>query len=220
MEQRKKIEIAIIVVAILIVLVSTVTYAFFQAQLMNSMQQNANISSNTTDSLTFDINNEINLNINQFNFGVGAGNLGSNATGTVRLLANNSTNTATYGYYVYFSINSNEFVYTTSDSKPEILLTITDPTGAKVTSVSGLTYKENVTTTTSDGTQQTVSGFDITTANGVFTIASNYQITANSTTATTQQWQFTVSFINLDSDQQANANKSMNANIIMQKNAM
>ncbi len=217
MTDRRKLEKYLIIGVIALFVVISATYAFFQAQLDGGAQTDVNIGSNTTDSLTFDVNNAINLNINQFNFGVGAGNLSSSATASATLLANNSTNTATYTYYVYFRINSNEFTYTTSDSKPEIILTVTDPAGQPVTSIDGLTYVQNVQTTTSDGSTQTVSGFDITTATGTFAVASAYSITANSTTPTTQNWEFTATFINLDSDQQGNTGKTMDADIIIQE---
>ena len=217
MTDRRKLEKYLIIGVIALFVVISATYAFFQAQLQSGAQTDVNIGSNTTDSLTFDVNNAINLNINQFNFGVGAGNLSSSATASATLLANNSSNTATYTYYVYFKINSNEFTYTTSDSKPEIILTVTDPTGQPVTSIDGLTYVQNIQTTTSDGSTQTVSGFDITTATGTFAVASAYSITANSTTPTTQNWEFTATFINLDSDQQGNTGKSMDAEILIQQ---
>ena len=214
---RKKLERILIIGVLAIFVVVSVTYAFFQAQLGDGASADVDLSSNTTDSLKFSVSGPISLNINQFNFGVGAGNLSSNATATATLLANNNTKTATFNYYVYFRINSNEYVYTTSDSKPEIILTVTDPTGQPVTSIDGLTYVENVQTITSDGSTQTVSGFDITTAKGLFAVASNYSITANSTTQTIQNWEFTATFINLDSDQQNNTGKTMNAEIIIQQ---
>ncbi len=220
MTDRKKLEKYLIIGVIALFVVISATYAFFQAQLDDEAQTDVNVGSNTTDSLTFDVNNAINLNINQFNFGVGAGNLARNATASATLLANNSSNTATYTYYVYFKINSNEFIYTTSDSKPEIILTVTDPTGQPVTSIDGLTYVPNIQTTTSDGSTQTVSGFDITTASGTFAVASAYSITANSTTPTTQNWEFTATFINLDSDQQGNTGKEMDAEIIIQQDEL
>ena len=214
---RKKLERILIIGVLAIFVVVSVTYAFFQAQLGDGASADVDLSSDTTDSLKFSVSGPISLNINQFNFGVGAGNLDSSATATATLLANNNTKTATFNYYVYFRINSNEYVYTTSDSKPEIILTVTDPEGNPVTSIDGLTYVENVQTITSDGSTQTVSGFDITTAKGLFAVASNYSITANSTTQTIQNWEFTATFINLDSDQQNNTGKTMNAEIIIQQ---
>ena len=217
MTDRKKLEKYLIIGAIAIFAIVSVTYAFFQAQLDDGASTNVNLDTGTTDSLTFDVGDDISLSINQFNFGVGAGNLTSNTTASATLLANNASNTATYNYYVYFRINSNEFIYTTSDSKPEIILTVTDPTGQPVTSIDGLTYVQNIQTTTSDGTTQTVSGFDITTATGTFAVASLYSITADSTTPTVHNWEFTATFINLDSDQQGNTGKTMDADIIIQE---
>ena len=213
MLEKKNIEKILIISVIAIFVVVSATFAFFQSQLQGSEEGNINIISETTDRLNFDISDEINLNINQFNFGVGAGNLNRSATGTATLLANSKTNTASYTYYVYFKINSNDFVYTTNDSKPEIILTITNPSGQEVTSIEGLNY---VTATGADGIQ--VKGFDITTASGLFAVAENYAISSNSsTTPTTQEWSFKATFINLDSDQQNNTGKNMDAKIIMQR---
>ena len=217
MTDRKKLEKYLIIGAIAIFAIISATYAYFQAQLGNGASANVDLDTSTTDSLTFDVGDDISLSINQFNFGIGAGNLTSNTTASATLLANNASNTATYNYYVYFRINSNEFVYTTEDNKPEIILTVTDPEGNPVTSIDGLTYVPNVQTTTSDGSTQTVSGFDITTANGTFVVASLYSITADSKTPTIQNWEFTATFINLDSDQQGNTDKSMDAEIIIQQ---
>ena len=220
MTDRKKLEKYLIIGAIAIFAIISATYAYFQAQLGNGASANVDLDTSTTDSLTFDVGDDISLSINQFNFGVGAGNLTSNTTASATLLANNASNTATYNYYVYFRINSNEFVYTTEDNKPEIILTVTDPEGNPVTSIDGLTYVPNVQTTTSDGSTQTVSGFDITTASGTFAVASAYSITADSTTPTTQNWNFTATFINLDSDQQGNTGKTMDAEIIIQEDEL
>ena len=213
MLEKKNIEKILIISVIAIFVVVSATFAFFQSQLQGSEEGNINIISETTDRLNFDISDEINLNINQFNFGVDAGNLNRSATGTATLLANSSNKTANYTYYVYFKINSNDFVYTTGDSKPEIILTITNPSGQEVTSIEGLNY---VTATGADGIQ--VKGFDITTASGLFAVAENYAISSNSsTTPTTQEWSFKATFINLDSDQQNNTGKNMDAKIIMQR---
>ena len=220
MTDRKKLEKYLIIGAIAIFAIISATYAYFQAQLGNGASANVDLDTSTTDSLTFDVGDDISLSINQFNFGIGAGNLTSNTTASATLLANNASNTATYNYYVYFRINSNEFVYTTEDNKPEIILTVTDPEGNPVTSIDGLTYVPNVQTTTSDGSTQTVSGFDITTANGTFVVASLYSITADSKTPTIQNWEFTATFINLDSDQQGNTGKQMDAEIIIQQDEL
>ena len=205
---RKKLEIIIIGVATILIALFSVSYAYFEHQLSDSVNENVDITTDTADRLNFNVNKEISLSINQFNFGPDAGNQSDDAVATATLLANNTNDTATYTYYVYFRIKSNDYIYTTADQKPEIILTVADPTGAPVTEVEGLTYN------------QELGGFDITTANGTFAIASAYTITSNSSvTPTTQNWNFTATFINLDTDQGGNSGKNMNAEIIIQQKA-
>ena len=206
---RKKLEIIIIGVATILIALFSVSYAYFEHQLSGSVNENVEITTDRADRLNFNVSNDISLTINQFNFGVGAGNLSDSAVATATLLANNTNNTATYTYYVYFRINSNDYIYTTADQKPEIILTVADPTGAPVTSIDGLTY------------DSTLGGFDITTANGTFAIASAYTITSNSSvTPTTQNWNITATFVNLDTDQGDNAGKDLDAEIIIQQNEL
>ena len=206
---RRKITLIVLGVAILIVLVVGITYAFFQNQIGEPASGNVGVDTDTPDNLQFNVSNDISININQFNFGPDAGNQSDDAVASAKLLANSTNDTATYTYYVYFKINNNNYVYTTDDQKPEIILTVTDPTGAPVTEVEGLTYN------------QELGGFDITTANGTFAVASAYTITSNSSvTPTTQNWQFSATFINLDTDQGENAGKKMDAEIIIQQDEL
>ena len=206
---RRKIILIVLGVAILIVLVVGITYAFFQNQIGEPATGNVGVDTDTPDNLQFNVSNDISININQFNFGLDAGNQSDDAVATATLLANSTNDTATYTYYVYFKINNNNYVYTTDDQKPEIILSVTDPTGAPVTSIEGLTYN------------QELGGFDITTANGTFAVASEYTITSNSSvTPTTQNWNFSATFINLDTDQGENAGKNMDAEIIIQQNEL
>ena len=211
MEEKQKLnkrQVLLIVlgIAILIVLVVGVTYAYFQSQLDDGANANVDVDTDIPDNLVFDVNKDIGITITQFNFGPDAGNQSDSAIASASLTANSTNNTATYTYYVYFKINNNNYVYTTADQKPEIILTVTDPTGQPVISIDGLTYN------------QELGGFDITTANGIFAVASEYTITSNSSvTPTTQNWNFTATFINLDTDQGDNAGKNMNAEIIIQR---
>ena len=211
MEEKQKLnkrQVLLIVlgIAILIVLVVGVTYAYFQSQLDDGANSNVQVDTDIPDNLDFDVNKDIGITITQFNFGPNAGNQSDSAIASASLTANSTNNTATYTYYVYFKINNNNYVYTTADQKPEIILTVTDPTGQPVTSIDGLTYN------------QELGGFDITTANGTFAVASEYTITSNSSVKpTTQNWNFTATFINLDTDQGDNAGKNMNAEIIIQR---
>ena len=187
-------------------------FAYFQGQIGTGATANVTVQTKTTDDLSFSVGNDIELVATQQNFGSGAGNRTGSTTATASLRANNNTNSATQTYNVYFNIMGNNFEYTTSPTNtPELLLTVTNPSNQAVTSISGLTY------TTVNG----VSGFDITTQRGLIQIASNYSITSSSSsTATTQTWNFTVTFVNLNSDQQLNTGKYMTAKAVIQKEAI
>ena len=210
MKDKKKI---IIVITSCLLLVIGATFAYFIAQIGAGAKSTVDINAKTVDDLKFEVSKDINLSVDQFNFASGAGNLSDNAIAKASLRANASKNTATYNYYVYFNVSSNEFIYTTSDNKPEIVLTITDPNGAEVTSIDGLTY---VNATNADGT--VVNGFDITTYKGLITVANNHEITSNSSkNYTNQEWNFKVTFINLDTNQAANDNKTLTGEVLIQK---
>ena len=195
----------------LFIFVVGVSFAYFVAQNGNGAVGNIDVISNSLDDLKFSAGDPISLKITQFNFTQGGGNLSDSTTATASLKANNSTNKASYTYNVYFAVDWNFFKVSNNENYPDIILTVIDPLGNEVTSIDGLTYYDGATT-------KGVSGFDITTFEGVKTIADNYTITSNSsTTYTTQDWQFKVTFINYDFNQNYYAVRSINANIVIQK---
>ena len=211
MEKKK----AFIIIAVaLLVLSIGITFAYFIAKTGPGSSANANVTTGTVDDLKFNVSKEnISLNINQFNFASGSGNITDTVTATASLKANSTKNTATYNYYVYFQIESNNYVYTTTDKKPEIVLSITGPNG-EITSVDGLTY---VSATNADGT--VVKGFDITESKqSLIKIADSFEISSSSSTNyTNQEWTFTVTFINLDTNQVGNQNKNLTCKVLIQQ---
>ncbi len=205
----------IIIVSVLVVFIG-VTLAYVVGQISDGAIGNANVTADTTDNLQFSVDKDISLNPTQFNVTEGGGGLSDTAVGTATLLANSTNETATYDYYVYFNIKSNNYTYTTEDYKPEIVLTITDPEGNLVTELANSDL-EYVEAENADGT--ITKGFDITTASGLINIASNYEITSSSSTnATEQDWTFTVTFINLTTNQTENGGSTLDAEIILSKN--
>ena len=211
MEKKKTF---IIIVVALLVLSIGITFAYFIAKTGPGASANANVTTGTVDDLKFNVSKEnISLNINQFNFASGSGNITDTVTATASLKANSTKNTATYNYYVYFQIESNNYMYTTTDKKPEIVLSITGPNG-EITSVDGLKY---VSATNADGT--VVKGFDITTlGNSITRIANAFEISSTSSTNyTNQDWVFKVSFINLDTNQADNEGKKLTGKVLIQK---
>ena len=211
MDKKKRL---ITMVVTLLVLTIGVTFAYFMARTGEGKQAGTTITTGTVDDLKFNVSKEnLSLNINQFNFASGAGNLTDNVTATASLKANSTKNTATYNYYVYFQIESNDYVYTTTDKKPEIVLSITGPNG-EITNVDGLKY---VSATNADGT--VVKGFDITESKqSLIKIADSFEISSSSSTNyTNQEWTFTVTFINLDTNQVGNQNKNLTSKVLIQQ---
>ena len=125
MENKKKNMLLVVTVAFLLVLVFGAAYAYFQAQTGLGASANINVTANTTDSLKFEVGKDLSINITQANFALGAGNQSDSTTAKATLIANNKTNIARYNYYLYLQINKNEFVYTTEEQTPEILLQVT-----------------------------------------------------------------------------------------------
>ncbi len=207
-KEKKVLVLSFLGVITFIAVVVGATYAYFTAQGGGTGNINVNANTATTDNLSFQVGESISLTANQEDFGSGAGNKSDSTFARATLTANNATNNATRNYYVYLNIESNDFEYTTVDNQAEILLKVTDPDGAEVTTLGSLERK------TSGG----VTGFDITTATGLITIADNYEITSTGTV--TQDWQVEVIFANLDSDQNANTNKTFSANLIIQEEPM
>ena len=205
-ENKKKVTIfSIIAVITLIAVVIGATYAYFAAQGGGTGNIDVNANTATTDNLSFQIGGSINLTANQEDFGQDMPNKSGSTTASATLTANNATNNATRNYYVYLDITSNNFEYTTENNQAELLLKITDPDGAEVTTLGSLERK------TSGGE----TGFDITSYDRLIAIADNYEITSTGTT--TQDWTVEVIFVNLDSDQNANTGKTFNANLIIQE---
>ena len=213
MEEKSKkqaIILSVVAVVTLIILVVGATYAYFSAQGGSATSTNLNVTTYTTDVFTFAVGDEINLEITQSNFASGKGNAVGNTFASAKLTANNKTNTATEHYYLYLNIENNDFEYTVNNTTPELMLTITDSEGNEVTDIAGLTH-----TTVTDAKGTTVSGYDITTKSGLLTLFNNREITT--TSKKEEKWNITITFVNLDADQTKNANKSLSAKVMIQK---
>ena len=199
----------VLIIGVFIVLIVRVTYAFLGANI-NEARENVVVDSDTTDNLQFSIGDPLVINATPTTLPENGANLVDESVATATLLANSTNDTAEYSYYVYFTISNNTFTYT-DGSTPEIILTVTGPDSNPVTNIEGLTY----------GTFNGVAGFDVTTQNGKFTVASNYAITASSSTdATKHDWTFTLTYLNLSFDQSGNYGNSMTTEIIIQQEEM
>ena len=210
MENKKVKIVSIISIIALVITVIGATFAYFMAQTGEGKSTDVKINANTVDTFTFETGSALNLNLNQENFASGAGNQTGTTFAKAMLTANNKTNTATEHYYLYLNISSNTFTYTQDENTPEILLSIKDSSNNEITTLTGLTYK-----TVTDGKGASISGFDITTKNGLVTLFDNREITASP--SKTEEWNITVTFVNYNANQVANAGKSFSSKVMIQK---
>ena len=211
MENKKQaIILSVVAIVTLLSLILGATYAYFQASGNSGSSTNVNVTTYTSDLLTFEIGNDIAVYADQTSFASGKGNATGSTFAKATLVANNKTNEATKNYYVYLNISENTFTYTQNESTPELLLTIKDTSGNEITSITSLTHK-----TVTDGKGASISGFDITTKSGVITLFDNREITATPTK--TEEWNITVTFVNYNANQTGNAGKSFNAKLIIQQ---
>ena len=213
MEKNKKqaLILSIVAVVTLIALVVGATFAYFKAQGGTGSSTEVKVTTYTTDMLTFTTGNAISLYADQSSFGQEKGSLSGETFAKATLVANNKTNEATDNYYVYFNIENNTFKYTLGEDKPELILTVTGPDGNEVTEISGLTHK-----VVQDRENKSISGFDVTTTNGLITIANKKTITAT-TDAKEEQYTLKLTFVNYEGDQTANATSSLSAKVMIQK---
>lgn len=196
---------SILIIGVFLVLVIRITYSYLAA-FINEARENVTLGSDTTDEFKFIEGEAIDLNVTPTTLPEGGGNYAKSTTYGASLLANSTNNTAEESYYVYFNVTANTLGYI-QEGNPEVILTVFQGE-TEITNIDGLTY----------GTYNGVTGFDVTTATGMFTVASDYAITSNSSTdATVQNWTFTLTYLNQNYDQSGNYGNNMNVEFIMSK---
>ena len=194
----------------LALLVVGATYAYFQNQYGSASQADVKVLTYTTDVLTFETGDAINITADQESFAQGKGNRTGSTFARATLQANNKTNTATANYYVYLNIENNTFTYTNTGT-PELILQVIDKTsGNPVTSITGLNY-----VTVTDGKNTSISGFDITNKKGLITILNNKEISASPKTI--EEWNTTITLVNYNYDQNANTGKNFTEKLMIRK---
>ena len=210
MEKKKTVIYSIVALVALALLVVGATYAYFQNQYGSASNADVNVTTYTTDMLTFTTGSAISLSADQTSFGQDKGSLSGETFAKATLVANNKTNEATDNYYVYFNIENNTFKYTLGEDKPELILTVTGPDGKEITELPGLVYK-----TVQDRENKTVKGFDVTTTNGLITVANKKTISAKPKAE--EQYTLKLTFVNYEGDQTENATSTLSAKVMIQK---
>ena len=206
MENRKNtILLTVIAVATLLVAVVGATFAYFTAQGGTSVQTPVNVTTASTSNGSFQTSGAITINATQENFGQDDGDQTGQATGTVTYTAS-STAASDFCYTVTLDITANNFVYTTDPTNtPELTFTARKSAAATdMTSAVTLIDTLDITTKTDDVQIPTTTG-------GAEYV---HQISATEGQTVNDQWRFTVTFVNLDSDQNANTGKSFTGQIV------
>ena len=205
MNNKKNLVFLVIGAITLIAVTLGATYAYFTAQSGGSGNIDTSVITGTTDLISFAFGSEINIYATEENFGQGMGSISDSTTAQALLRANNTTNNVTTRYNIYLIIEENDFVYSTDEQTPEILLNVTDPNGNKVENITGLVHYED--------------GFDITTRTGGFLLVPDYEISATDT-QTIQNWNVEVTLVNLNSDQNVNTGKTLSGKLYLTQEQM
>ena len=210
MEKNKKQALIFSIVGILtlITLIVGATYAYFKAQGGEGGSSKVDVTTATTDLLTFKIDKAINISISQSELKKGGTDVSDSTGAHATLTASNSKNVekTTRSYNIYFVIDTNDFEYTTQDGTPELYLNVTDPNGNKLENITGLVHYDK--------------GFDITTRTGGFLLVPDYDIEATRGNTITQDWKVEVTFANLDTDQSKNMGKSLSGKLFVTSDKM
>ena len=207
---KRNIALAIIFLLILVVvalLIGNFTYSFLGADIDEDVTTQGETTA-SGDTLIFSSGNTLSLHATTDNFNATSGNLTDTTNPSVRLIASSRTNSATATYFAGIRIYENTYTYS-SGTTAEVILTVRDENGALLEASSDeLPYV----------TVNDVSGFDITGKTGAFNIAIDHPIsTTSSTNGTTHTWTFTLTFVNLETDQSINENANLEMDVVLQQ---
>ena len=122
MEKKKAVIYSTVALIALVILVVGATYAYFQNQYGSASNADVKVTTYTTDVLTFETGDAINISADQEKFAQGKGNQTGSTFARATLQANNKTNTATANYYMYLNIENNSFTYTGTYQKYDVKL--------------------------------------------------------------------------------------------------
>ena len=210
-ENIRKVVLAIIFVLILVVIalfIGRFTYSYLGPAPTNELTGTGEVTP-SGDTIIFSKDNDISLSASTTNFHTGSGNLSDSTNPQVRLIASGDTNTANTTYYAGIRIYENTYSYSTTNQTAELILSVYDENGDLLEASSDTLSFVDV---------GGVKGFDITGLTGAYNIAIDHPIsTTSSTSGTTHTWTFTLTFVNLDTDQAINETATLDMEVVLQK---
>ena len=234
----------VIAVVTLLFLIAGATYAYFQAVTGNGANIAINATSSTVDNLTFNKGDDITIKATQQNFGEKGDNQTGSTNVSATLIANNKTNiTEDYHYNIYLEVTANDFEYSSyTDPEEEVEdLVFTneyDKTLGNNRDYNGLTkgynpipelfltisgpeaFNKDIPNLTTATLTTDNDSYDITELReGIYPIAEDVAINVTADDEghkKVDNWNITVTFKNLPTDQELNTGKTFNARIIIQ----
>ena len=210
-ENIRKLLLAIIFVLILIVIalfIGKFTYSYLGPAPTDELTGTGEVTP-SGDTIIFSKGNDLSLSASTDNFHTGSGNLTDTTNPQVRLIASSDTNNASTTYYAGIRIYENTYSYSTTNQTAELILSVYDENGDLLEASSDtLSFVE----------VGGVKGFDITGKTGAYNIAIDHPISSTSSTnGTTHTWTFTLTFVNLDTDQSVNETANLEMEVVLQK---
>ncbi len=210
-ENIRKVILAILFVLILVVIalfIGRFTYSYLGPAPTDELTGTGEVTP-SGDTIIFSKGNDLSLSASTDNFHTGSGNLTDTTNPQVRLIASSDTNDASTTYFAGIRIYENTYSYSTDNNTAELILSVYDENG---------TLLEASSDTLSFVEVGGVKGFDITGLTGAYNIAIDHPIsTTSSSSGTTHTWTFTLTFVNLDTDQSINETANLEMEVVLQK---
>lgn len=135
MKQNISKKYSLVLIIFLVLITIGLTYSFFANSGNILFSNDAIVTSNTTDLLTFEIDNDIDFEVSQQDFVSGRNNKSGYTNARAILVPNNKTGNATMNYYMYLNIEDNPIDYSSTNTNelPELMLQVFDGNNELVT---------------------------------------------------------------------------------------
>ena len=199
----------VLILVVIALLIGKFSYSYLAPTVSDDVEGSGEVTA-SGDTIIFTKGNTLSLSANADNFKTGGSNLTATTNPKVKLMASSKTNSASSKYFAGIIIKNNTSNYTTTDKKPEVILTVKDEKG-------------NIVETSSDNLKfvtvnNNLKGFDITGVSGAFNIVTDHVIaTSSNKSEVIHTWTFTLTFVNLGTDQSNNENSTLNIDVVLQK---
>ncbi len=202
----------VLILVVIALLIGKFSYSYLAPTVSDDVEGSGEVTA-SGDTIIFTKGNTLSLSATTDNFKTNGENLTATTNPKVKLMVSSKTNSASSKYFAGIIIKNNTYSYTTTDKKPEVILTVKDENGNIVESSA-----DNLTFVT---VNDNLKGFDITGVNGAFNIVTDHVIaTSSNKSEVIHTWTFTLTFVNLGTDQSNNENASLEIDVVLQKNKL